>query len=63
MIRVLICDDHQIVRKGIQQIVAGAAGIALGGEAATGPKAMARARRRHHRGVDGAQPRRFLHST
>ena len=44
MIRVLICDDHQIVRQGIKQILADAADIALGGEAATGPEALARVR-------------------
>ncbi len=44
MIRVLICDDHHIVRQGIKQILADAADIALGGEAATGPGAIARVR-------------------
>jgi two-component system, NarL family, invasion response regulator UvrY len=44
MIRVLICDDHQIVRQGIKQILADAPDIALGGEAATGPEAIARVR-------------------
>jgi DNA-binding NarL/FixJ family response regulator len=50
MIRVLICDDHQIVRQGIRQILADAAeGAPAGGarpievaaEAATGPEALA----------------------
>ncbi|MBL8344356.1 MAG: response regulator transcription factor [Rubrivivax sp.] len=41
MIRVLICDDHQIVRQGIKQILADAADIALAGEAASGPEAVA----------------------
>ena len=44
MISVLICDDHQIVRQGIKQILADATDIALGGEAATGPEALARVR-------------------
>ena len=41
MIRVLICDDHLIVRQGIKQILADAGDIALAGEAANGPDAMA----------------------
>lgn len=40
-IRVLICDDHLIVRQGIRQILADAGDIALAGEAATGPEAVA----------------------
>lgn len=44
MIRVLICDDHQIVRQGIKQILADASDLALAGEAASGPEAIARAR-------------------
>jgi DNA-binding NarL/FixJ family response regulator len=43
-VRVLICDDHAIVRQGIRQILADAADIALAGEAANGPDALARAR-------------------
>jgi len=34
MIRVLVCDDHLIVRQGIKQILADAADIAVAGEAA-----------------------------
>lgn len=41
MIQVLICDDHQIVRQGIKQILADAGDIALAFEAASGPEAMA----------------------
>jgi DNA-binding NarL/FixJ family response regulator len=41
MIRVLICDDHQIVRQGIKQILADAGDIALAGEAGNGPDAVA----------------------
>ncbi|MFT3953953.1 MAG: response regulator transcription factor [Piscinibacter sp.] len=44
MIRVLVCDDHQIVRQGIKQILADAADLALAGEAANGPEAIARVR-------------------
>ncbi|MBX3600685.1 MAG: response regulator transcription factor [Rubrivivax sp.] len=43
-IRVLVCDDHQIVRQGIKQILADAPDIDLAGEAATGPEAVARVR-------------------
>jgi DNA-binding NarL/FixJ family response regulator len=43
-IRVLVCDDHQIVRQGIKQILADASDIALAGEAANGPDALARVR-------------------
>jgi two-component system, NarL family, invasion response regulator UvrY len=41
MIRVLVCDDHLIVRQGIKQILADAADIAVAGEAANGPDALA----------------------
>ena len=44
MIRVLICDDHQIVRQGIKQILADASDLALAGEASSGPEAIARVR-------------------
>lgn len=44
MIRVLICDDHLIVRQGIRQILADAADIEVVGEAANGPDALARLR-------------------
>lgn len=44
MIRVLICDDHQIVRQGIKQMLADASDLALAGEAASGPEAVARVR-------------------
>jgi two-component system, NarL family, invasion response regulator UvrY len=39
-IRVLVCDDHLIVRQGIRQVLADAADIAVMGEAATGPQAL-----------------------
>ncbi len=44
MIRVLVCDDHQIVRQGIKLILADAPDVALAGEAANGPDAVARVR-------------------
>ena len=44
MIRVLVCDDHLIVRQGIKQILADAADLSVAGEAANGPDALARVR-------------------
>ena len=54
MIRVLVCDDHLIVRQGIKQILADAGDTTPGGgpaspidvvgEAANGPEALARVR-------------------
>ena len=41
MIRVLICDDHLIVRQGIKQILADAEDIEVAGEAEDGPQAPA----------------------
>lgn len=43
-IRVLICDDHLIVRQGIRQVLADAADIEVAGEAANGPDALSRVR-------------------
>ena len=43
-IRVLVCDDHLIVRQGIRQILSDAGDIAVVGEAATGPEAIQRVR-------------------
>lgn len=40
MIRVLICDDHQIVRQGIRQMLADATDIVLAAEADNGPAAL-----------------------
>ena len=40
MIKVLICDDHQIVRQGIRQMLADATDIVLAAEAANGPAAL-----------------------
>ena len=44
MIRVLVCDDHLIVRQGIKQILADAADIVLADEAEDGPQALQRVR-------------------
>jgi two-component system, NarL family, invasion response regulator UvrY len=44
MIRVLICDDHLIVRQGIKQVLADASDIELVAEAGNGPDALARVR-------------------
>lgn len=40
MIKVLICDDHLIVRQGIRQILADASDIELTAEADSGPEAV-----------------------
>ena len=44
MIRVLLCDDHRIVREGLKQILADTRDIEVAGEAADGPAALAQAR-------------------
>lgn len=44
MIKVLIADDHAVVRQGLRQILAETADMAVAGEAANGPEALARAR-------------------
>jgi DNA-binding NarL/FixJ family response regulator len=44
MIRVLICDDHMIVRQGIRQSLAEAADIEVVAEAADGPSTLQRLR-------------------
>jgi two-component system invasion response regulator UvrY len=44
MIRVLICDDHLIVRQGIKQVLAEAEDVQVVGEAANGPDAIQQAR-------------------
>jgi len=44
MIRVLIADDHDIVREGVKQIVSETNDIVIGGEARTGTEALERAR-------------------
>jgi two-component system, NarL family, invasion response regulator UvrY len=52
MIRVLICDDHHIVRQGIKQMLADAGDITLAGEAADGAEAVAAVRQ----AAGGAEP-------
>lgn len=44
MIRVLICDDHLIVRQGIKQVLADAGDLGVMGEAGNGPDAIAQVR-------------------
>ena len=43
MIRVLLCDDHRIVREGLKQILADTDDIEVAGECADGPQAIAQA--------------------
>ncbi len=40
MIRILICDDHRIVREGLKQVLADAADMQVVAEAASGPEAL-----------------------
>jgi two-component system, NarL family, invasion response regulator UvrY len=42
MIRVLVCDDHLIVRQGIRQVLADADDVEVVGEAQDGPEAVRR---------------------
>jgi DNA-binding NarL/FixJ family response regulator len=44
MIRVLVADDHKIVRDGLKRILASASGIEVAAEAANGDEALALAR-------------------
>ena len=44
MIRILICDDHLIVRQGLRQILSDAPDMEIAGEAADGAEAMRLAR-------------------
>jgi DNA-binding NarL/FixJ family response regulator len=44
MIRVLVCDDHLIVRQGIKQILADTGDIVVAGEADNGPEAIRKVR-------------------
>ncbi len=48
MIKVLICDDHQIVRQGVRQMLADATDIALAAEADNGPSALKLVRESNH---------------
>jgi two-component system invasion response regulator UvrY len=47
MIRILIADDHGIVRSGLKQIVSESEGMVVAGEASTGQEALDLARREH----------------
>ena len=44
MIRLLVADDHKLVRDGLKQILAGAADIEVAGEAASGDEALSQVR-------------------
>jgi len=44
-IRVLIADDHKIIRQGLMHLISGKPGITIGGEAANGREALELARR------------------
>lgn len=44
MIRVLLCDDHRIVREGLKQILADTDDIEVAGECADGPDVLVQAR-------------------
>ena len=46
MIKVLIADDHDIVREGVKQIVSETPDISVGGEARSGAEALEEARKR-----------------
>jgi DNA-binding NarL/FixJ family response regulator len=45
MIRLLICDDHAIVRQGLKQILADAPDLEVAAEAGDGPETVAQVRR------------------
>ena len=51
MIRVLVCDDHLIVRQGIKQILADADDVTVAGEADCGPEAVRQVRAAAEAGV------------
>jgi two-component system invasion response regulator UvrY len=42
MIRVLVVDDHQLIRSGIKRLLEAAGDIAVVGEAESGEQALAR---------------------
>lgn len=45
MIRVLLCDDHRIVREGLKQFLGDTPDLEVAGECADGPEVLAQARR------------------
>ena len=55
MIRVLVCDDHQIVRQGIRQMLADAHDIVLAAEADNGPTALRLVREANESGTAEAR--------
>jgi two-component system, NarL family, response regulator LiaR len=70
-VRVLICDDHAVVREGLRSFLGMLPGIELAGEAATGAEALEQAARlRPHvvlmdlvmPGMDGVEATRRLHA-
>ncbi len=42
MIRIVVVDDHPVVRDGVRSMLAGVTGFEVVGEAASGPEAVAR---------------------
>jgi two-component system invasion response regulator UvrY len=44
MIRVLLCDDHRVVREGLKQLLADTGDIEVAGECADGPEVLQQAR-------------------
>ena len=42
MIRILLADDHPVVREGLRGMLAAEPGLEVVGEAASGPEAVAR---------------------
>jgi len=48
MIKILIADDHTIVREGLKQILAETSDIAVSGEASNGQEALKKARSQHY---------------
>ena len=48
MIRVLVADDHKLVREGLKQILGAAADVEVAGEAANGDEALALAKENHY---------------
>ena len=48
MIRVLLADDHTLVREGLKQLLAAAEGVEVAGEAADGDQALALVRANHY---------------
>ena len=44
MIRILVADDHKLVREGLKQILGAAADVEVTGEAASGDQALALAK-------------------